>query len=475
MALGVRVRFRSRDGSLQGERVLRQMPVRLGRNAMNDCALGHPFISDFHAVLDLVDDQLCVRDLNSRNGVYDRNMARLPAGRSIPLSALGHTFVVGRTVEVWVETFEESRDIGQRASSFHGAVLGNRAAMAGGWAGSGDAVGSALGNALPARAPGVGSQGIVPLPPLSIGERSWASAPGLRCARGRCARRRQRQFARAVSLAGRFRLRSSASRVARKSPIAPAPASGRRSPGGCRAQHAALVDERGDPRATRAPRARVVAGSGRAARNDGRRRTTGHQAARSGRSVLSLLRTASRRPSGPIADGAARRRLGERASDRTRGGPRDARGLAARLAQPRLRRPRRDRERFVRRGHAAGGDGRHGDARCRMSARRDFARYHRTRGQGGCGNGRGVRPVPRAVAGLPRALRPSRRRETARSTQSWAPISPPATESTSPAKAKPGLERIARDLDPDPRPRPRPRPPTSTPTLVLSRPPTSTR
>jgi type VI secretion system protein ImpI len=177
MALGVRVRFRSRDGSLQGERVLRQMPVRLGRNAMNDCALGHPFISDFHAVLDLVDDQLCVRDLNSRNGVYDRNMARLPAGRSIPLSALGHTFVVGRTVEVWVETFEESRDIGQRASSFHGAVLGNRAAMAGGWAGSGDAVGSALGNALPARAPGVGSQGIVPLPPLSIGERSSGERP----------------------------------------------------------------------------------------------------------------------------------------------------------------------------------------------------------------------------------------------------------------------------------------------------------
>ena len=53
MALGVRVRFPgARDGSLQGERVLRQMPVRLGRNAMNDCALGHPFISDFHAVLD---------------------------------------------------------------------------------------------------------------------------------------------------------------------------------------------------------------------------------------------------------------------------------------------------------------------------------------------------------------------------------------------------------------------------------------
>ena len=153
------------------------MPVRMGRNAINDCALGHPFISDFHAVLDLVDDQLCVRDLNSRNGVYDRNMVRLPAGRSVPLSALGHTFVIGRTVEVWVETFEESRDIGQRASSFHGAVLGNRAAMAGGWGGPGDAAGSALENSFPARAPGAGSQSIVALPPLSIGERSSGERP----------------------------------------------------------------------------------------------------------------------------------------------------------------------------------------------------------------------------------------------------------------------------------------------------------
>jgi predicted component of type VI protein secretion system len=172
MALGVRVRFRSRDGGLDGERVLHQLPVRLGRNPMNDCPLPHPFISDFHAILDTVDGEICIRDLDSRNGVYDRDMSRLPAGRPVPLAALGSTFVIGRAVEIWIETFEEARDVGQRASSVYGSVLGNRAAMDEVWLGrrEGPAAGAAM--SLPLPGPGIGSDGLLPLPPLSIGERS---------------------------------------------------------------------------------------------------------------------------------------------------------------------------------------------------------------------------------------------------------------------------------------------------------------
>jgi type VI secretion system protein ImpI len=146
MALGVRVRFRSRDG-LQGEQALYQLPVRLGRNAMNDCVVTHPFVSDFHASIEMTDGELCVRDLNSRNGLFDRNMARLPAGQSVPLGGLGHGFVVGRAVEVEVEPFEARREVGERSpKSAHGAVLGNLSSMNLGQPGS-----------LP------------PLPPLSMG------------------------------------------------------------------------------------------------------------------------------------------------------------------------------------------------------------------------------------------------------------------------------------------------------------------
>jgi type VI secretion system protein ImpI len=129
MTLGVRVRFRSRDGA-SGERILHQLPVRLGRNAMNDCVVLHPFVSDFHATIEMSDGELCVRDLNSRNGLHDRNLSRLPAGRSIPLGALGNGFVVGRAVEVEVEPFDAHVEVGERPpESVHGAVLGNPAAL----------------------------------------------------------------------------------------------------------------------------------------------------------------------------------------------------------------------------------------------------------------------------------------------------------------------------------------------------------
>ncbi len=110
--------------------MLHQLPVRLGRNVMNDCVITHPFVSDFHASIELADGELCVRDLNSRNGLHDRNLSRLPAGRCIPLGSLGDGFVMGRAVEVEVEAFEARGEVGERPpTSVHGAVLGNMAAM----------------------------------------------------------------------------------------------------------------------------------------------------------------------------------------------------------------------------------------------------------------------------------------------------------------------------------------------------------
>jgi predicted component of type VI protein secretion system len=129
MALCIRLRFRSPDGQLGGERVTYQLPVRIGRNAMNDCPLPHPFISEFHCLIDLVGGQLCVRDLNSKNGLFAANSVRLPPGQHVPLASLGNRFFVGPAVEINVETFEQQVDFGHRSSSVHGEVLGNRAVL----------------------------------------------------------------------------------------------------------------------------------------------------------------------------------------------------------------------------------------------------------------------------------------------------------------------------------------------------------
>lgn len=147
---------------------------------MNDCSIGHPFVSDFHAQIEFSDGELSVRDLNSRNGVFDRSGTRLPAGRSISLGTLGNVFVVGRAVRVEVETFEDDRDVGSRSSMVHGSVLGNHAAMAelgGSMRPPIGGPGSALGTP-PAH---VGwASGVAPLPPLSRYEPPNADRPPLR-------------------------------------------------------------------------------------------------------------------------------------------------------------------------------------------------------------------------------------------------------------------------------------------------------
>lgn len=134
---------------------------------MNDCSIGHPFVSDFHAQMELSENGLSVRDLNSRNGIFDRAGARLPAGRPIPLGTLGNSFVVGRAVRVDVETFEEDRDVGSRSSIVQGAVLGNRAAMAEG-GGAMHAPAGRRAESVVGAPPQVGwASGLAPLPPLS--------------------------------------------------------------------------------------------------------------------------------------------------------------------------------------------------------------------------------------------------------------------------------------------------------------------
>src|SRR3954465_14259631 len=45
-----------------------RFPVRIGRNQPNDLHIDRPYVSQFHAAIDIRDKQIFVRDLGSTNG-----------------------------------------------------------------------------------------------------------------------------------------------------------------------------------------------------------------------------------------------------------------------------------------------------------------------------------------------------------------------------------------------------------------------
>ncbi|HEV3190338.1 MAG TPA: FHA domain-containing protein, partial [Polyangiaceae bacterium] len=156
MANSFRIRYCNADSTVQGDKVCSQLPVRMGRNQLNDCQIAHRYISDFHAQLELVDGQLCVRDLHSKNGIYSPSGERVAAKVPFELTPPNHDFVLGQFVRVQVEVFERSgTGADDRLSRSMGVVLGNQAALR----------------------PG-GSQPLGALPPLSArGAASFAHPP----------------------------------------------------------------------------------------------------------------------------------------------------------------------------------------------------------------------------------------------------------------------------------------------------------
>jgi len=58
----------------QFEATFERFPVRIGRNQLNDLQIDRPYVSQFHAAIDLRGRDVFVRDLdlNARIGVYQR-------------------------------------------------------------------------------------------------------------------------------------------------------------------------------------------------------------------------------------------------------------------------------------------------------------------------------------------------------------------------------------------------------------------
>ncbi|MCU0685497.1 MAG: FHA domain-containing protein [Polyangiaceae bacterium] len=93
MPLGLVLRVTdTRDGSSSEYRFAR-FPVRIGRNQLNDLTLPFPFVSQFHCIIELRENELMLRDLGSRNGTLVPG-GRAPAYEPLPLAKGNNSFVV---------------------------------------------------------------------------------------------------------------------------------------------------------------------------------------------------------------------------------------------------------------------------------------------------------------------------------------------------------------------------------------------
>ena len=126
--------------SLNGEPItdakrLTALPIRIGRNGLNDYVIGHGGVSSFHARIDDVDGRLCITDLGSKNGVLmvaGGASGRIRPNVPVDLQPGEFQFFLGVNVRVQV-AFDELREpLEQRgAMSFTGHVLGNAGVLLG--------------------------------------------------------------------------------------------------------------------------------------------------------------------------------------------------------------------------------------------------------------------------------------------------------------------------------------------------------
>jgi len=78
MPVALVARVMDSQANQQFEVTFERFPVRVGRNQLNDLHLDRPYVSQFHAAIDVRDRQIFVRDLGSTNGTMfaNRRLAR---------------------------------------------------------------------------------------------------------------------------------------------------------------------------------------------------------------------------------------------------------------------------------------------------------------------------------------------------------------------------------------------------------------
>ncbi len=112
---------------------LSALPIRIGRNGLNDFVLNHAAVSSFHARVEDIDGRLCITDLNSKNGVWLTSGSQVPS-RITPMAPVDlqpsrFEFFFGAHVVVRL-AFEEMVELDPRSvQHFTGHIVGNPSAM----------------------------------------------------------------------------------------------------------------------------------------------------------------------------------------------------------------------------------------------------------------------------------------------------------------------------------------------------------
>jgi type VI secretion system protein ImpI len=114
---------------------LTALPIRIGRNGLNDFVLTHGGVSSFHARVEDVDGRLCITDLGSKNGVLlvtGGPPTTLPPNQPFDLQPCGFQFFLGVHCRVQITFDEQHEPLEHRGPmSFTGHVVGNAGVLLG--------------------------------------------------------------------------------------------------------------------------------------------------------------------------------------------------------------------------------------------------------------------------------------------------------------------------------------------------------
>ena len=111
MATGLKLKITNTANNTSVERTFGKFPVRIGRNTLNDLNIVDRFVSQFHAVVELRDKVLTLRDLGSSNGTKIGE-GRAPAHQPVELAPHNDSFGIGPLVlEAKLVELDEAIDL----------------------------------------------------------------------------------------------------------------------------------------------------------------------------------------------------------------------------------------------------------------------------------------------------------------------------------------------------------------------------
>ena len=123
------------EGELIKEQRFAALPVRIGRNTLNDMSFPSGrvsmLLSNFHARVEVLDNRIFIRDVGSKNGVYVRpggTIFRVPPDTPYDLAACNYEFFLGPQIQMRLEIVNSAEDAPRQSAS--GAVLGNMQMLA---------------------------------------------------------------------------------------------------------------------------------------------------------------------------------------------------------------------------------------------------------------------------------------------------------------------------------------------------------